>query len=253
MTILGSPGSGKGFYGRRLAQSWDVPLYSASQILKDSNALSADLVKSGQLLDCETVSATILAYLTRNHHNHCDSTTSTRKRFLMDGFPRTQRQVALMDDDWPTALHIPIALHLDVPDQVCVDKIVGRRLCDICHQEPNVADVQYGQFDLPPTRPPSCEDRCDPERHWRRRPDDESASVVLQRIADYRGHEKMLLESYRNETDDESSSSTTTTKRQTKKNAYSYTPYRGAKDYELLQQFYVEKMLNDYDENVESR
>jgi adenylate kinase len=223
MTILGSPGSGKGFYGRRFAQAWNVPLYSASQILKDSNALSADVVKSGRLLDCETVSAAILGYLQRNHD-------PSSARFLLDGFPRTRRQVALMDAHWPAPLTVPVALHLDVPDQVCVDKIFGRRLCSICRQEPNVANVQYGKFDLPPTRPPSCENRCDPDLHWLRRTDDESKDVVLKRIADYRTHEKELLESY-------SSGSG--------KHVYSYSPYRGAKDFDLMQQYMEEQMIKD--------
>ena len=218
LTLFGKPGSGKGFYGRRFAEAWNIPLYSASNILKKSKALPDEVLKSGHLLDCETVSNSLLTYLVQNH----DSST----RFIIDGYPRTQKQVKLMDTHWPITLRVPIALHLDIPDKVCVDKIVGRMLCSICQMEPNVADVKFGSFDLPPTRPLSCENRCDPNLHWQKRPDDESEHVVLKRIAEHRRHEDDLIKSYSG----------------AGKKVFSISPYRGAKDFPLMRE-YIENML----------
>lgn len=218
ITLFGKPGSGKGFYGRRFAEAWNIPLYSASSILKMSNKLPSEVLNSGKLLDCEIVSNTLCAYLTQHH--------DSSKRFLIDGFPRTHKQLTLMDSQWPDALKVPIALHLNIPDKVCADKIVGRKICSVCQQEPNVADVKFESFDLPPTRPPSCENRCDPDVHWKKRPDDESEHVVLKRIANHRIHEEELIKSYS----------------EPGRQVFSVTPYRGAKDFHSMREHLENKL-----------
>jgi adenylate kinase family enzyme len=103
LTLIGPPGSGKGYYGRLLTTAWKlVPLYSASQILRthknhriqhplapeqqqqqqrpassestqpqqpkqhDSSVI-AQQMNSGTLVDCEIVSQTILSFLQEHH------------------------------------------------------------------------------------------------------------------------------------------------------------------------------------------
>lgn len=196
---------GKGFHGRFLAKAWKVPLLSASKILRQSS-ISTD---TGKLVDCETVSSALLRFLKKHHQSH----------FLMDGFPRTRQQIDLMNKEWPVEYRISTAFRLDVPDTVCAQKIAGRRLCRICHQEPNSANVVTEGFVLPPTRPTVCEDRCDPERDWDRRADDESDEVIAQRLRDYRQHEHPLVDYY-----------------ECCGGLFSFTPYFGAKDVPKMQQ-----------------
>lgn len=237
MTLLGAPGSGKGFYGRYLAEHWKVPLYSASRILRDSQQSAtcnnnnsnnlAGLVDSGNLVDCETVSTALLTFLLRQHPDPDATTAATttttsdnnQHYFLMDGFPRTRQQIDLMQAQWPAHVQIPTALHLNVPDMVCAQKIGGRRVCAVCQQEPNSADVRVAGFVLPPTLPAVCQNRCHPTTDWHRRPDDDSTTIVQQRLADYRRHERALIDHYRSVD-----------------GLCNFTPYHGVQDVPQLQQ-----------------
>lgn len=235
MTMFGAPGSGKGFYGRLLAEAWQVPLYSASSILRASGDV-ADL-DSGNLADCTAVTKILIEFIQGQQKQPPPTTTlkpgtsistaSSRGQqsvqqpvnFLMDGFPRTRRQVDLMNDTWPPRYRIATALHLNVPDEVCARKIAGRRICTVCQQEPNSADVNTAGFVLPPTVPSVCQNRCRPETEWKRRPDDDSEIIIAMRLADYRLHEQPLVDYY------------------TAINGLvSFTPYHGIKDaYEMRQ------------------
>lgn len=215
MTLLGAPGSGKGFYGRLLAEAWNVPLYSASRILRQSKTAHFDL-DSGTLVDCETVSNALLSFLHKQHHAGNKKTQC----YLMDGFPRTRQQIELMNEQWPDSYKISTAFHLNVPNEVCAQKIAGRRVCAVCHQEPNSADVNIAGFVLPPTIPAVCNNRCRPdETDWNRRPDDDCDDIIAKRLADYRHHERPLVEYF-----------------QSIDGLCSFTPYFGIKDVPRLQQ-----------------
>jgi len=187
-----------------LASAWEVPLYSASKILRQSS-ISTD---TGKLVDCETVSLALLRFLKEHHQSH----------FLMDGFPRTRQQIDFMNEEWPVEYRISTAFRLDIPDTICAQKIAGRRVCRICHHEPNSANVVTEGFDLPPTIPAVCEDRCDPERDWVRRADDTANEVIAQRLRDYREHEQPLVDYY-----------------ESCDGLCSFTPYYGAKDVPKMQ------------------
>jgi adenylate kinase len=204
LTLFGAPGSGKGYYGRLLSAAWQVPLYSASRILRSATAaggVSFDL-DSGRLVDCEIVAGILLDFLENQHLPTQQQQNSSQHHryssfFLMDGFPRTRQQIDQMNATWPKSLQIHAAFRLDVPDEVCVQKIRGRRMCRICHLEPNTADVRTEDgFILPPTRPGTCQNRCDPNTDWFRRPDDESTEIIAARILEYRKHEEPIVEYY---------------------------------------------------------
>jgi adenylate kinase family enzyme len=211
--------------------AWNVPIFSASTILREASVGDVD---SGKLLDDETVASTIWNHLAERRMQHVlqDTTATTTatilSHYVMDGFPRTRNQIDIMEATWPEQYRVCAAFHIDVPDTVCVQKIAGRRRCRICNQEPNSADVQTDDgFDLPPTRPQVCKnDRCDPAADWSRRPDDESADIVRNRIAQYRVHEEPLIDYYRSID-----------------GLCSLTPYRGEKDIPTLQKKLEEWMM----------
>ena len=210
---------GKGFYGRYLAKAWDVPLFSASKILRQSS-IATD---TGKLIDCATVSTALLQFLKQQHvapQNKSQREHHHQQHFLMDGFPRTRQQIDFMNHEWPTEYRTTTAIRLNVPDAVCAAKIAGRCVCRICHHEPNRANVVTADgFVLPPTIPNVCDNRCDPAVDWERRVDDESEAVIALRLRDYRRHEQPLIDYY------ESCSG-----------LCSFTPYNGAKDIPKMQQ-----------------
>jgi adenylate kinase len=214
LTLLGPPGGGKGFYGKRWADGWQVPLYTASAILQRNAANHVlEHMNRGKLVDDGLVSDLVLNQV--QHGNR-------RTGYILDGFPRTRRQIEIMGD-WPDSHRVQAAIHLDVPDQVCVAKIQGRRYCTICHEHWNVAHVKTScGFSWPAIVPQQQEKRCScsatvcqldsvptsletaventisEPKHWIRRTDDMDATVVLHRLQQYRErHEQPILEYFR--------------------------------------------------------
>jgi adenylate kinase len=252
VTLIGPPGSGKGYYGRLLSAAWHMaPLYSASRILRSSSEgplRPDDPLNSGTLVDCAVVARRILTFLQERHPVDDDGTngrTFTRppRHFLMDGFPRTRRQIQLMTEEWPEAYQITHAIHLQIPDHVCRAKMMGRRICTLCQGEPNAAHVQDpAGFWLPPTRPPHCQtELCQPDRHWQTRADDVDETIVQKRLLEYRCHEPALLEYYDSaacapdRTTLENNTPDATDNDTPRSNVCSITPYRGILDFPQVQ------------------
>ena len=48
--------------------------------------------------------------------------------YILDGFPRTVAQAEALD----TIAHIDVALNIDVPDEIIIDRLSGRRVCTAC-------------------------------------------------------------------------------------------------------------------------
>lgn len=191
VTLLGPPGSGKGFYGAFLATHFHAPLLSASAILRDSGRDTA----SGHLLDDHQVARTIQNYL----HHLWDHNHQSHHHFFLDGYPRTPRQIRLMEEHWPIRLQAHVCLHLVVPDAVCRAKMLGRRHCRVCGSSHNVAHVRHGAFDLPPQaakRTPQCQG-CR-NQDYTTRPDDTPA-IIQRRLEQYREYEKDIVEYYKSE------------------------------------------------------
>jgi adenylate kinase len=190
LTIVGPPGSGKGFYGQPLASFLGLPLWTASTILREtSNAGRAGLdLTSGRLVDCKVVSSTLQAFLVANGTNG----------FILDGFPRTGLQIQLMLESWPPSHQVHYCVQLDIPDEVCQQKVTGRRHCRVCKKYVNLANVQDFGFDLPPQIP--CRDAngctCNPVTDWIKREDD-TDEIVQRRLQLYRENEAPILNFYR--------------------------------------------------------
>ena len=152
LALVGPPGSGKGSYGRSFAERWNIPLITVSNVLRQH---SHD-VEAGTLVEDEVVSD-----LLRNH--------LPKQPCLLDGFPRTLNQVHLMEETWPRNLQVSAVVDLDVPRQVCKEKLLGRRLCTKCGGNFNVHAVHILGFHLPAQLPQDCD--CD-EKYFTTRPDD---------------------------------------------------------------------------------
>lgn len=217
LTILGPPGSGKGFYGRSLAEYLGLTLVTASTILREQRP-DLDLT-SGRLLECELVSQILSDYFLNQQQS---------KHYLLDGFPRTAQQIVRMERVWPMPNQVHLAILLDVPDAVCVQKMLGRRRCRKCGQEHNVANVDNMGFSLPPQIPePECED-CVMDVDWISRKDD-VPDIAKRRLAIYREHETPVVDFY-----------------QTQGRLLRFTPYRGELDVPRMQ-WTVEDWLKTFD------
>jgi len=164
IALIGPPGSGKGSYGKILADQLPATLISTSDVIRNiackgnENETIRAAIDSGSLLDDRMVSDALQSYLLLSSSSSSSSSSSNKlnaasKITLFDGFPRTIDQVKIMEETWPSDLKINAVINLEVPRKVCEMKLQGRRRCKTCGQSVNIADVNHqveANFVLPP-------------------------------------------------------------------------------------------------------
>jgi adenylate kinase len=111
----------------------------------------------------------------------------TQKGIILDGFPRTARQAAALDDLLSaSAQQVTAAISLDVVDEAMVARVSGRYTCAKC------GEGYHDEFKLPATAG-SC-DKCG-GTEFKRRADD-NAETVRERLSAYHAQTAPLIAYY---------------------------------------------------------
>src|SRR5919198_4162317 len=121
LVLLGPPGSGKGTQGERLQEDFRLPYYATGDILRaavrDGTELgrkAKDYMDRGDLVPDEVIVGVILDRLAE---------PDTGDGFLLDGFPRTDKQAEALDGALrKVERRITAVLLIDVPE----DEVVRR-------------------------------------------------------------------------------------------------------------------------------
>lgn len=168
ISILGPPGVGKGTYSDALSKILGVPHISPGEIFKQEISQNTDLgrkvksyVTQGLLVPDEIV-VKIVEKAVR---------TLGKNGFIIDGYPRTLYQAEYSEKVFP----IDVAVFLNAPDEVILERISGRLRCPVCGK---TYHVKWN----PPKKKWVC-DICGAKLV--RRKDDE-ADVVKKRLEVYR-------------------------------------------------------------------
>ena len=194
LTLIGAPGSGKGTYGALLAKRiHNATVWSVGDILRDISKRSEHLtkiLKSGALVDDELVNNAVIQCLKESKDA---SSGSNNNIFILDGFPRNHAQTSLLEK-WPTELRVAGAIQFDVPDEICITKLLGRRKCSICDGNFNTNGVDTDGFDMPPILPKegTCKVDCNWGEDWQKR-DDDTAETIQLRMNVYHNETKPVL------------------------------------------------------------
>lgn len=183
--LMGPPGAGKGTQAERLAAAWKVPHVSTGDLLREAVARGSDLgrrVKS--TLDAGgLVPDDLMADLLRERLGRDDC----RRGFVLDGYPRTERQARDLDAILAeTGAELERVILLDVPDDVVVRRVGGRRTCSACGAVTHVDR-------LPAGCPDACE-RCGGRLSARA---DDEPRTVRRRLEVYRDETRPVVEYYR--------------------------------------------------------
>lgn len=147
--LLGAPGSGKGTLAVELAKVPGIRHLSSGDLLRaavkagtPAGVKAKGFMESGNLVPDELIAEMIEDVIA------ADTATET---LLLDGFPRTVPQAeilgAMLEKNGVT---LKGALLLEVPDDIVVARIAGRRVCPACGAGFNVD-----------TMPPKVEGICD--------------------------------------------------------------------------------------------
>ena len=125
LILLGAPGAGKGTQAKALAALLQIPHISTGDILREAVAQQTPLgvkaksyMEQGNLVSDDLVIALIKERL---------SQPDAQKGWVLDGFPRNDIQAAFLDKLLvEIAQEYRYAVNLEVPDDVLVQRMLGR-------------------------------------------------------------------------------------------------------------------------------
>jgi len=183
IVLLGAPGAGKGTQAQFLMAKFGIPQISTGDMLRAAIKAGTELGKqakavmdAGQLVSDELIIGLVKERITQD---------DCKAGFLLDGFPRTIPQADAMKENGVNVDHV---LEFDVPDEVIVERMAGRR---VHSGSGRVYHLVYN--------PPKVEGKDDVTGDdLSIRPDDEE-STVRKRLAIYHEQTKPLVDFYQAE------------------------------------------------------
>ena len=168
LILLGAPGAGKGTQSAFIKDALKVPVISTGNLLREAIAQGTELGKqakafmdNGQLVPDELIIGLVKEKL---ESHDCDNGA------IFDGFPRTVAQAEAM----AAFSTVDVALSFEVPDEVIIKRMAGRRTCPKCHAVFHVED-----------NPPKVEGICDNCGETLGIRHDDDPEVVAQRLNVY--------------------------------------------------------------------
>ena len=178
--FLGPPGAGKGTQAQIICQKMGIPQISTGDMLRaaiaaktETGLKAKEYMDKGQLVPDAVVIDIVKDRLTSE---------DCQKGYILDGSPRTVEQAQSLG----TFAKIDAAINLDVPDEVLVARLSGRRVCPLCGA-PYHVDRLNG------------ETLCKVDGTPLIQRDDDKAETVLNRLKVYHQKTAPLIDYYRSE------------------------------------------------------
>ncbi len=178
--FLGPPGAGKGTQAQIICQKMGIPQISTGDMLRaaiaaktETGLKAKEYMDKGQLVPDAVVIDIVKERLTNE---------DCQKGYILDGFPRTVEQAQSLG----TFAKIDAAINLDVPDEVLVARLSGRRVCPLCGA-PYHVDRLNGETVCKVDATPLIQR------------DDDKPETVLNRLKVYHQKTAPLIDYYRSE------------------------------------------------------
>jgi adenylate kinase len=182
LLVLGKQGAGKGTQAVRIARHYGVPHISTGDMFRAAAAAGTsfglranEYMTRGELVPDDVVIGVVAERLAKDD--------AQDRGFVLDGFPRTRVQAEeLQRLLGPSGLDA--AVDIDVPTDVVIDRISGRRVCATCGATYHV--------NAPPKKPWVCDkDGGDVVQR-----EDDTPEAVTKRLEHYEKDTRPLLDFY---------------------------------------------------------
>src|SRR3989440_1764294 len=183
--MLGPPGAGKGTQAERLHEDFGLLHIATGDILRAEGAAGTPLgmearryMDAGELVPDEVIVGMITQRI---------SGGDARDGFLLDGFPRNERQAdALAEALEQLERRLTAALLIEMPDEALVRRLTGRRMC-----VKNPTHIYHVEFD-----PPKHADVCDQDGARLVQRDDDREETIRHRLQVYHAQTEPLIDYY---------------------------------------------------------
>jgi len=178
--IMGVQGCGKGTQAKLLKEAYGLVHISVGDIfrwnIQNHTKLAARIKRimvDGMLVPDSIVEEIVRERLDQHDWNH---------GFILDGFPRNKEQAEFFLESYD----IDAVIHIHVPDEIVVERILARMLCSQCGLDFNLIHHR-------PAKANTC-DVCGGKLVRRA---DDTEDAVNARLADYHGKTAPVLELFR--------------------------------------------------------
>ena len=179
IVLLGAPGAGKGTQAERLVRDYGLAHISTGDLLRAAVKGGTQLgIQAKKYMDAgELVPDQLVIDLVKERLAADDA----QNGFMLDGFPRNTTQAVTLDTELSQmGRALDCALLVDVPFDVIIDRLSGRRVCRDCGHTGTAAET-------------SCPD-CGGEMYQR---DDDKPETIKNRLDVYQKSTSPLVEYYR--------------------------------------------------------
>ncbi|MCR4661048.1 MAG: adenylate kinase [Clostridia bacterium] len=173
--LLGAPGAGKGAQAALIEEKYNLPHISTGdalrQNIKDETELgkfAKSFIDKGELVPDDVVISIVEDRLKKD---------DCKKGFILDGFPRTIYQAEAL----AKFSDIDYVIDVEVPDEIVVDRISGRRMCS-CGKTYHISTYKSD----------TCE-KCGQKLYQRK---DDNQETVMDRLKVYHKQTEPLIDYY---------------------------------------------------------
>lgn len=180
--LLGNVGVGKGTQGKLIMEKYKIPYFATGDIfrenIKNNTPLGIkvkEIVNEGKLVSDELVNEIVFDKI------------NNLENFILDGYPRTVNQ-ALSFENFIKEKNrdIDLVIYIDVPEDVILKRLSGRRVCPKCGRVYNL------YFDKP-----KFDEVCDFDGEKLILRDDDRVDVVKKRMDEFLVNTLPLVEFYK--------------------------------------------------------